>query len=172
MIGFNNNPKIEVPPSQQDLLLLKIGWGLVAFNFLLILAFYFYLPNTIPVHFDLKGEPDGFGDKSGIWLLPIINLALFYGLTLLIKKIKPWHFNYPVDVTIGNAPVIYRLNLKMLTQLNLVITLIFVLLSLETIRIAFDFLTSGLMYMLLILILFSIALPFYYIFKMFKLHNL
>ena len=56
--------------------------------FLVVLAFYIALsnysalPDTIPTHFDANGNPDDWGGKGTIILLPIINAVSFLFLTL------------------------------------------------------------------------------------------
>jgi len=57
-------------------------------------AAYLYpsLPNTIPIHFNLKGEADGFGGRDSIFLAPgimaVTSLFVFFLLTN-IKKFDP-----------------------------------------------------------------------------------
>lgn len=57
-------------------------------------AFYLYpsLPNTIPIHFNIKGEVDGWGDRESIFLLPVILGAvslMSYALLSNLKSIDP-----------------------------------------------------------------------------------
>lgn len=168
----SKNPKIAVQLDQQDLLLLKIAGFIVILYFLFTTAFYVSLPKTIPIHFNLIGKAAGFGDKSQVWLLPIANLALFWVSTLLIKKIKPWSMNDPMKISTANAPKVYGMNFKMLTPLNLGLTLPFFLLSLETVLTANYSVNLGLHYPVLILILLRSVLPFYSMFKRYKLPKL
>ena len=56
------------------------------------LFYYGSLPDEIPRHYNFIGQPDGFGPKTMIWILPIIGLAAFLLLTFLprlILKQKP-----------------------------------------------------------------------------------
>lgn len=47
-----------------------------------ILIFYFPdLPDKIPAHFNDFGEVDRFGSKASIWVLPILSVLLYLGLT-------------------------------------------------------------------------------------------
>ncbi len=46
------------------------------------------LPNTIPIHFDLKGNPDGFGSKSSIFLGPFILFAAGLFTFLMISNLS------------------------------------------------------------------------------------
>lgn len=132
--------------------------------------FYFGLPDEIPTHFNLKGDADGFGPKNTIWALPILTAIMYYGMTLVGTKIKPWKMKYPIKVTEKNAPRLYRMNLRMLVNLNLGISLVLFPISLEIIF-AEIYINSGLSPIIAttIIAIFITLLPFYYIFKMYKL---
>jgi uncharacterized membrane protein len=80
------------------IIILIVGWW-VAFGS------YPRLPETIPVHFGLRGEADGWGRRWMIFLLPIISttvftiqyLALNYGMVRANKPVPeeakfPFHF--------------------------------------------------------------------------------
>lgn len=57
--------------------------------FILIAAFWADIPDTIPVHFNLQGEADRFGDKVPyIFLMPVINLMMVM-LMYFLPKIDP-----------------------------------------------------------------------------------
>jgi uncharacterized membrane protein len=49
----------------------------VALNFLIAFISYPALPDTIPVHFGVYGQPDGWGPKIIIWLMPAVSLWTF-----------------------------------------------------------------------------------------------
>ena len=51
-----------------------------------VYTFYQYstLPETIPTHYNLKGIPDDFGDKSMIFLLPALGTIMFAAFTLIL----------------------------------------------------------------------------------------
>lgn len=55
------------------------------------------LPHTIPTHFGLNGEADGFGRKGNIFIHPIVNLGLYILFHVLSRF--PELFNYPPHVT-------------------------------------------------------------------------
>ncbi len=79
---------------------LLLQWGLVSVAFL-------DLPAEVPKHFDAAGQPDAWGPRIMVWLLPIINLAV-YGLLGFVSR-KPHVSNLPIEVTPRNADRIYRL---------------------------------------------------------------
>lgn len=120
---MNKRPKIELELSPSDKILEIIGWILVLGIWMLTLANYFKLPETIPIHFNGAGEADGFGNKATILALPIISTLLFIGLTILNKY--PHVFNYPKEITEENALALYSNATRMLRYLKVIIVLIF-----------------------------------------------
>jgi uncharacterized membrane protein len=61
---------------------------------------YSSLPDTIPTHYNLHGEPDGFGNKGFIWLFPCIAAFIFLIFTNITRF--PDGMNYPANVTEEN----------------------------------------------------------------------
>ena len=59
--------------------------GLVGVVLLIVLpaTFYSSLPGEIPTHFGIRGNPDDFGGKAAIWMLPVIGVVLYAGLALV-----------------------------------------------------------------------------------------
>jgi len=165
---FRKHPKIEIKPSKTDIKLILVGWVLVCLNFILVLVFYFDLPETIPTHFNLKGKVDDFGNKSTLWILPIINLICYFCLTWVTTKVKPHNYNYPTRVTQKNAPILYAMSIKMVVRLNLGIAMLFLLITVHTILSAKE-VTNNVMGSILAVLVFTLILgPFIYIVKMFK----
>ncbi len=84
--------------------------GIVAM-WLLALAFYLPLPGTIPVHFDLAGNPTRYGDKLTLLLLP----AAFSLAPLIILLATRYRFklinDYPYLV---NLPAFFAAHLPKL----------------------------------------------------------
>ena len=167
MIG--NQPRIAIPLQKKERFFIRLGWLVVVLHFIVTLVFYFELPDSIPTHYNFSGQPNGFGDKTEIWTLPILNLVLFYSLNFLIKKIKPWYMNYPVKVTEKNAPVLYSMNLTMLAVLGFSTSILFLILSVETILIATENHSYRLSFIVPLLIILITMVPFYFIIKMFNL---
>lgn len=65
---------------------------LLSAPFIYLSTFYTSLPATIPTHFNLKGEADGFGSKSMAFFGPVFIgiVSLFtYMVMINIKKIDP-----------------------------------------------------------------------------------
>lgn len=87
-------------------------WGIVGTTF-------FSLPDTIPTHFNVEGKVDGYGGKYSILLFPVIITVVFYLLGAVSKR--PWHFNFVVAPTPQNYQELYRLNIRSLRVIRLVV---------------------------------------------------
>lgn len=124
---METRPKITIEISATDRLIEISGWITLAILWILILYQYKILPATIPVHFNTTGEADNYGDKSTIFLLPIIGSVLFIGITIL--NLYPQVFNYPVKITADNAARQYTLTTRLLRILKIAIALIFLMIT-------------------------------------------
>lgn len=84
----------RVVPEFVAVTLLLILWGVTLWA-------YFNLPQTIPVHFNFKGNTDRFGSKGNLFILAIIPTIIYIVLTLLPRN---WsHFNFPDKKTKENT---------------------------------------------------------------------
>jgi len=88
--------------------------GIISLTLLFLIPSYYYsqLPETIPIHFNLKGEADGFGSKDIIWLLSFIGLGTYLLINYLNKR--PHLYNIPIKITKENASKQYQLISKMM----------------------------------------------------------
>jgi len=102
-----------------------LGFGLAILNFS-------DLPETIPTHYNGAGEADGFGEKTNIFVLPVIGTILFIGMTILNNY--PHIFNYPSTITNENAYNQYSNATRMIRILKLVIVLVFGLILFNTLQ--------------------------------------
>ncbi|HWE84790.1 MAG TPA: DUF1648 domain-containing protein [Terracidiphilus sp.] len=73
------------------------------------------LPARIPTHFDLAGNPNGWGTPGMLWLLPVI-ATVIVGLMSLVAR-YPRSFNYPVRVTPVTRPRLEAISLDMIARL-------------------------------------------------------
>ncbi|MBV6646155.1 MAG: DUF1648 domain-containing protein [Cyclobacteriaceae bacterium] len=100
---------------------------LIIMLFVIPLINYLELPATIPTHFNMKGEVDGYGHKSTIWVLPMIGVIMYIGFVILNKY--PHIFNYPLEITEENAKRQYTLATRLIRQINLFTVSLFVYLE-------------------------------------------
>jgi uncharacterized membrane protein len=74
------------------------------------------LPPQIPTHFNLAGEPDGWGPRATIFLLPGLGVVLHVLLTFAAKI--PHRCNYLWPITEQNAPRQYLLARRVMNLLK------------------------------------------------------
>ena len=129
---MNKRPRIKLQLNQTDKILEIVGWISVVGIWALPLINYSILPEIIPIHFNGAGKANGFGNKTHIFILPIISTLLFIGLTILNKH--PHIFNYPSQITKENAVDQYTNATRMMRVLKLVIVLLFGLIVFKTIQ--------------------------------------
>ena len=130
---MNKRPRLKLKLNQTDKILEIVGWISVVGIWALPLINYFDLPEIIPIHFNGAGKANGFGNKTHIFVLPIISTLLFIGLTILNKR--PHVFNYPSQITKENAFRQYTNATRMMRVLKLVIVLLFGLIVFRKIQI-------------------------------------
>ncbi len=131
---MSKRPKIKLELSPIDQFLEIAGW--FAFMILINLAIlsYFRLPETIPTHFNFKGEADEFGSRDTIFTLPFVGAVVFVGMTILNRY--PHTFNYFVEITEENAQRQYLLATRLIRYLKVAILLIFSLIVFTTLQTA------------------------------------
>ena len=130
---MNKRPQIKLQLNQTDKILEVLGWVSVVGIWALTLTNYSILPEIIPIHFNGAGKADGFGNKTQIFVLPIISTLLFIGLTTLNKH--PHMFNYTSQITKENAVHQYTNATRMMRVLKLVIVVLFGLIVFRKIQI-------------------------------------
>ena len=116
-------PKIDVPLEGIDIVLDIISATLLILLIAYTIISYSELPDTIPSHFNAKGEVDGYSDKSMLVFLPAISLVLFIGLFIMNRY--PHMHNFMVNITEENALKNYRLSTRIVRFTNLFLVLIF-----------------------------------------------
>src|SRR5690349_21517945 len=113
---MNTRPRIKINLNRFDkrlemagLILLALMWGLAIIN-------YLRSPETVPIHFDSSGNPNGYGSKLTLLFLPLIPTILYLGLTQLNKY--PHVFNYMTQITAENAERQYTIATRMIRILK------------------------------------------------------
>lgn len=118
----NERPRIKVPFEVIDTIIeftsitiIILMWCYSVFNFT-------ELPDTIATHFNAVGEPDGYGSKHTIWIIPSITTILYIALFMLNKF--PHLHNYMVNITEENAFKNYRFSTRLLRVVNFLCVLL------------------------------------------------
>ncbi|MBK9293307.1 MAG: DUF1648 domain-containing protein [Oligoflexia bacterium] len=94
------------------------------------------LPEKVPMHFDFSGNPDAWGSKEWIFVIPAAGLLL-YSLLSIISRF-PQKFNYPVEVTNENRGRQYQLSLLLLSIVKLEILFGFTYITWKQIQVALE----------------------------------
>ena len=143
-----------------------LGWFVLIIFWIITVLNYSNIPVTIPTHFDFAGKPDGFGDKSSIFILPVMSSVLYIGMTILNRF--PHIFNYPTKITNQNAERQYTNATKLIRYLKMIVVLAFSIIGLMTSLTANNIL-SGLGIWFLPLFMGIVFIPIIYaIAKLFK----
>jgi uncharacterized membrane protein len=129
---MKERPRLNLELTQADKSVEIIGWLLIFAIWGLTILNYQNLPDTIPIHYNVAGVADGFGDKWMIFTLPIVATVLFVGLTILNKF--PHILNYPTEITADNALRQYTNVTRLIRYLKVIIVVIFGLITFLTIR--------------------------------------
>lgn len=90
------------------------------------------LPARIPTHFDLAGNPNGWGTPGMLWMIPAV-ASFVVGLMWLVSR-YPWAFNYPVRATPATRPRLETISLDMIAWLQVEIAGIILWIQLATIQ--------------------------------------
>jgi len=122
---MNSRPKIQIPLSGSDRLVEIVGILLLVGLWSFSLYCLAELPDTVPMHFNFSGEPDRYGSKKTILILPILGTLIYALLTFLCKF--PHIFNYTVSITTENAARQYIIAIRTLRYLKISILLVFFL---------------------------------------------
>ena len=101
----------QIAQTQRNMLQREwLFWMILLLPFLYIIFIWNKLPDSIPTHWNIRGEVDTYSSRTaGTLFLPLLNIGL-YLLLLLLPKIDPRKKNYQY---FGNA---YR-NIRLLMAL-------------------------------------------------------
>lgn len=160
----SERPKIKLELRPADKIL--EGLALLALAALVLLPIIYWgdLPEKIPIHFNARGEADGYGQPVFLWAVTAVGVFIYALMTVVNKN--PHNFNYMKNITAENAEQSYRSATQMIRWLKAVILILFAYTSWMMIQNALGK-TSGLGSWFLPLVLLTIVAPtFYFIFKM------
>ena len=97
----------------------SIALVLLILNIVYLLLMYSKLPETMPHHFNIKGEADSFGDKNLLLIIPVIAAVVYLIMYAAASSDK---YNLPKSITIETAR-------KSMGQLTVSLQIIFLLIS-------------------------------------------
>lgn len=133
---------------------------------LCLYPFFYYnkITENIPLHYNVIGEVDAWGNKSIFWVITIVAFIIYIGLKLLQNR--PDIFNYPTTITKQNKDRLYSLGTEMLRVLNLILCTMFSYINITTVRIALHDKTSLSTSVIILFIVLVVTIPIIYIKKM------
>lgn len=158
-----DRPKVRV---KKDILVYffeSIAFLSVVVTWFWIFVHYKELPETVPIHFDLSGNPDGYGTKDLLLGVPFISTSIVVIMFLLARH--PHIHNYSVPITEENAERQYRNSMYLVASLSALIGSFFAYLAYKIVIMALNP-GSGIpgISLLLFLILIT-ALTFYFLIR-------
>lgn len=92
-----------------------------------LVAIWDSIPDEIATHFDYAGNPDSYGAKTDIIVIPIFSWLL-YGMMMLVELI-PGAWNTGVKVTPENSERVYGIIKSMIVFLKLYIVILFTIIT-------------------------------------------
>ena len=129
-------PKILVPLTGCDKSIGVLCMVLMFSLWLQVLVFYTSLPQTIPIHFNGKGQVDDYGNKASVFTLPVVATLIYIGMTLLNKR--PYILNYGIPVTPANAHLLYAQATRFFRIQKLLVVAIFLAIVVVVLRTSLD----------------------------------
>ena len=89
-----------------DWILKAVAFLCCAATALIVAVRWNKLPDKIPTHFELNGEPNGFGGKKMLIVLLVV-MVVITGL-MYLSEMFPKMWNLPVKITDSNREFVYR----------------------------------------------------------------
>ena len=126
-MAIKNQPKFKPQPTTLDTRLEWAGYLLLLISWIFAIWVYAESPEQIATHFDIKGQPNNYGSKIVVLLLPLFSTVTFAGMTLINNY--PHTFNYPTKITPENMKQQYRAAMRLIRWLKISIVLVFLLIA-------------------------------------------
>lgn len=133
-LELQHRPKLNIKKSGLEIVLDLIG--IVSFMAICIYCIYIWpsLPDSIPTHYNFKGEADSWGGKGSLLILPLISLILWIGLTALERYPHVHNYN---GLTEENAERLYKNSRMMLNVMKNEMVIAFVFFTWKSVQDAF-----------------------------------
>jgi uncharacterized membrane protein len=128
-----NDPRNQVVNPMEEGIHRTIPLAAMILAFAIVAVYYGQLPDQIPIHWNGRGEIDGYGSKITAWVMPVINLGLYWFLGLISQSGYEW-FNYPVRITEENAAEQHRIALTIVAIIRTISCLMFAYITYAMVR--------------------------------------
>jgi hypothetical protein len=127
-------PVLNIPRTPFEMSLELIAAGAVVLACALLAQAWPAVPDRVPQHFGPTGQPDTWGGKQILWVLPAVAAGNYLLMTIVSRF--PHTFNYPWPITVQNAEAQYVLGRTLMTALKAEIGALLVFLEWKTIAVA------------------------------------
>ncbi len=121
------NKKIKLKCTKLQIFLEVISILILMAMFAVLYFNWSNIPEKIPGHYNALGEIDRWGNKSELFLLPIISSFLYLLLTVVCRFPSIW--NVPTQITDKNRTFVYSNLLTMMILLKALVLMIFFFLN-------------------------------------------
>jgi len=167
---MNTETKLIIEETHTDKMLEIAAWVLLIVLVSFTIYAYGQMPDSVPVHFNIKGDPDRYGDKSTIFILGGVAVGLVALFMFLLKSPGNYSkYNYPIKVTPENKAKVYALSARLMRVIMVNILILFLFITVEIFLIATDRITSTGLWSVFLMLLLPIAPVVYYLWRMMKL---
>ncbi|QGQ94251.1 DUF1648 domain-containing protein [Paenibacillus psychroresistens] len=160
-----NRPIISIPRTEVEFIHTIVSIAAILFTITYLVMTWTELPNSIPIHFNSLGKVDRWGSRYVLFILPLLSLAVYFGLSILAKF--PHKYNYPVQITAGNAKKQYLNGRILLSWMKVEIVVLFSYIEWRIIQTALERL-SGLGILFYVILIIFIMTIFNYLLRMRK----
>lgn len=133
---MEKGPKIKIHYSIYEIIIELISIIAIFINIYLLLKYYKLLPNVIPKHFNAAGIPDGYDNKSSIFILAGISFIMYIFLTILSRF--PHVYNYTKPITKENAEYQYKCARQLVIIIKAEFIIIFTYIGWNSIKVALE----------------------------------
>ena len=110
---------MKVKNSIVDNIIDIICWGLALCIPIYLIICWKNIPNEIPMHYDLMGNVDRWGNKTELIILPIMTFLMCSFISVI--ELFPQVWNTGVKITEENKERVYRILKNMVKTLKLVV---------------------------------------------------
>jgi len=132
--GKKNRPRLNIPLTRVELICELIAAAAFLGALAFLWAAWSSLPAQIPVHFNLSGQADRWGDRRNLfWEFATIS-GLYIGLSVLQRF--PHIYNYPFELTPHNVHRQYLVARQLLAFVKAEVICFLALIEWHTVRVA------------------------------------
>jgi uncharacterized membrane protein len=144
-----------------DFFLEIFGILIVLASFILPAIYYSSLPDSLPRHFGSDGQPDAYGSKGIIWVLPSIGFIL-YLIIGLIGNVLGW-INLPFNPDPEKIDFFQSKYSRMIRVINVIMVCLFSYVTYNTIEIGLGNQTQLPTYFISLFLIFLIGICLIYV---------